>query len=301
MDARRVAIVPTATSVTLDVAAQVAAAIQRQITEDFTPWWGIAGNVVAFAKLEDVPHDYFVIQLVGSLTQPGIEGFHYLDQLGEPHALVRVDHEHWSMAVSHECLEMIADPSGSLTRTAPPPGQSAGAVEYLQEVCDPCQHFNYGYELNGIAVSDFYGPDYFDAQTKAGDQYCITGKLPGPRTVLPGGYLSYRDAGGVWRKLLNIDNQETTIVVGQPAEMAGASYREWIDSHSRKLSHADTLRDLGTKHHAKTIERADHLKRQGEERRRFAISRAKFYKAVLSSANRKKPVIVKSAKRRRLF
>src|SRR5437870_386301 len=83
---------PTATSVSLSVAAQVAAAVQRQITEDFTPWWGIPGNVVAFGSLEDVPQGYFVIQLVGSLTQPGIEGFHYLDQLGEPHALVRVDH-----------------------------------------------------------------------------------------------------------------------------------------------------------------------------------------------------------------
>jgi hypothetical protein len=72
MDARRIAIVPTAGSVSLDETARVAAALQRQITEDFTPWWGIAGNVVALGALEDVPHDYFVIQLVGSIDEAGI-------------------------------------------------------------------------------------------------------------------------------------------------------------------------------------------------------------------------------------
>jgi hypothetical protein len=279
MDARRIAIVPTPGSLSLDEVAPVAAALQRQVTEDFAPWWGIDADVVALGALEDVPRGYFVVQLVRSIDQAGIEGFHYLNQIGEPHALVRVDHKHWSMAVSHECLEMVGDPSGNLTQAAPPPGETVGVVDYLQEVCDPCQHFNYGYELDGIAVSDFYGPNYFDTRAKAGEQYCITGKLKAPRTLLPGGYLCYRDATGNWYKRVRDGGRETTFQVGQPRDMAGVSYREWIDNHSRKVGHSAFLRDLGGKHREKKAKQENFLQHRYKERRRASKIRAKVYRA----------------------
>ena len=35
-------------------------------------------------------------------------------------------------------------------------------VHYLVEVCDPCEDGKCAYYINGVLVSDFYTPDYFD-------------------------------------------------------------------------------------------------------------------------------------------
>src|SRR5262249_60863709 len=52
---------------------------------------------------------------------------------------------------------------------------------------------------NGILVSDFYTPNYFDPVKAAGVRYSYTGALTEPRQVLPGGYLSWQDAAsGHW-------------------------------------------------------------------------------------------------------
>ena len=53
---------------------QAAAAIQKQITRDFTPYWGLHVTVDAFEDLETVPSDYHPVvifaashELVGTL------------------------------------------------------------------------------------------------------------------------------------------------------------------------------------------------------------------------------------------
>ena len=44
---------------------QVAAAVQKQVTRDFAPLWGIRATVNAFENLGDVPSDYHPVVLFG--------------------------------------------------------------------------------------------------------------------------------------------------------------------------------------------------------------------------------------------
>src|SRR5438067_753282 len=46
----------------------VAAAVQKQVTRDFTPLWGIAATVDAFEDLASVPSDYRPVVLFGDLA-----------------------------------------------------------------------------------------------------------------------------------------------------------------------------------------------------------------------------------------
>jgi hypothetical protein len=242
----RIAIVPSEASIDFDEVRRVADAIQRQVTEDFAPWWGIGGVVTARRKVEDVPDDYFVIQLVETLSRPTLEGFHYFDQLGQPHALVRVDRPEWSLAVSHETLEMLADPTGNLTRPAPPLGETTGLVEYLQEVCDPCQNRAFAYRLNGILVSDFYGPEYFDSVARPGLQYSITGSITKPRQLLPGGYICYSDGQRGWIRATLKEGHVSATQVAGAMDLYSRSIREFVDEESRQIGAADMFRRLRT-------------------------------------------------------
>ena len=61
MLAPHVALVSQTTHVRLDQLAVAAAAIQKQITRDFTPIWQINSDVSAFGKLSDVPLGYWPI------------------------------------------------------------------------------------------------------------------------------------------------------------------------------------------------------------------------------------------------
>ena len=57
------------------------------------------------------------------------------------------------------------------------------------EVSDPCEASEFAYSVNGILVSDFYTPKYFDPVAAPGVRYSFTGSLTGPLQMLRGGYL----------------------------------------------------------------------------------------------------------------
>ena len=88
---------------------------------------------------------------------------------------------------------MLVDPFGSrlVAGDSPKPGQ--GRVEFLVEVCDPSEAAEFGYSVNGILMSDFYTPRFFDPLVAPGVRYSFTGALTEPRQVLRGGYLSWHD------------------------------------------------------------------------------------------------------------
>jgi hypothetical protein len=115
-----------------------------------------------------------------------------MDEQGQPYALVEIGDE-WSLTASHETLEMLADPFGNRTIAGPSPAPNQGRVEFLVEVCDPPESGEYAYTVNGIRVSDFYTPSFFDPTTSPGTRYSFSGAIQKPRQVLPGGYLSWRD------------------------------------------------------------------------------------------------------------
>jgi hypothetical protein len=188
-----VALVSISKTVTYSAVARASAAIQNQVTKDFGPIWGVEATVDSFEQLKDVPIGYWVVMIIDHDDRlPPTAGGVHLDKQGQPFALVRSG-DGWEMTASHEVLEMLADPFGNRLVAGPSPAEGQGRVEFLVEVSDPSEAADCGYEVNGIMLSDFYTPHYFDAVTSTGVRYSFSGKIEEPRVVLPGGYLSWRD------------------------------------------------------------------------------------------------------------
>jgi hypothetical protein len=186
-----VSLVSQTNRLTLGQLSLASAAIQKQITRDFGPVWNIEASIDAFEKLSDVPLGYWSIIIRNDIPFDA-QGIHLNRANGQPFALVQFS-QNWALTTSHECLEMLADPSGNRTQAgnSVKPGQER--VEYLVEVCDPSEAAKFGYSVNGILVSDFYTPNYFDPLAAPGVRYSFTGAIEGPREVLDGGYLSWFD------------------------------------------------------------------------------------------------------------
>jgi len=192
---QQLALVPDGVTINMSDLTKVASALSKQVARDFGPIWNVQATVDSFARLEDVPGDYWPI-IVTSHVQDAA-GFHD-DDHGQPFAVVEFDAD-WSLTASHECLEMLADPFGRRLRAgntldqAIKLGLPQRRVRYLVEVCDPSEDAKFAYQVNGVMVSDFYTPDFFDPKEVSSVRYSFTGAIKSPRTVLNNGYISWHD------------------------------------------------------------------------------------------------------------
>jgi hypothetical protein len=225
-----VALVANTEQVVASDLASVAAAAQLQATRDFGPMWGVSATVDAFPSLDDVPAGYWPVIVEDNINQPGAGGYHW-DQNNQPYALVQYS-DTWSLTVSHETLEMLGDPYGNRTHAGPSPADNVTQVQFLVEVCDPCEDAQFAYSINGILVSDFITPDFYDATSADGVKYSFTGAIPGPRQILTGGYVSYLDPSDnhMWQQVWPDGATEPEFKDLGPATQAQNSLREWVDS-----------------------------------------------------------------------
>src|SRR6476646_8179488 len=156
----QVALVSEMREVSASEVTRVAAALQKQASRDFAPLWEVNATVDAFVKLDDVPLGYWPVIVMKNIKQSGAAGVH-LDKDGQPFALVQYD-ESWTLTASHECLEMLADPFGNRLIAGASPKKGQGRVEFLVEVCDPCEDASQAYSVNEVVVSDFVTPHFYD-------------------------------------------------------------------------------------------------------------------------------------------
>jgi hypothetical protein len=196
---RHLALVSESKRARMDDLLRVSAALQKQATRDLAPIWDISATVDAFAKLEDVPDGYWpmIIQDDIGMNAGGV----HMDKDGQPFALISAADtiDGWSLTSSHEALEMLCDPSGDRTVSGDSPMSGQERVSFLVEVCDPSEEADFAYTVNGVLVSDFYTPHYFDPMKAPGVRYSYTGAITEPRQVLRGGYLSWKDSvSGDW-------------------------------------------------------------------------------------------------------
>jgi hypothetical protein len=222
---------------------KVAAAIQKQASRDFSPIWNISGTVDAFDRLEDVPAGYWPVIVrddIGMRTAGGI----HKDKDGQPFALITSssDLDTWSLIASHEAFEMLVDPFGNRVQAGDSPKSDQGRVSFLVELCDPCQAADFGYSINGILVSDFYTPNYFDPVTAAGVRYDYTGAITEPRQVLKAGYLSWLvpSTGHWWQEIWSDGDQPSFRDIGVLDLKASGSARAAID----RVTMPDTLKAI---------------------------------------------------------
>src|SRR5262249_41514770 len=148
-----VALVSKAKGISQTALSRVASAIQKQVLRDFGPMWKVSASVDSFPHLEDVPLGAWPVVILDDLDADAL-GYHQ-DRNGQPYALVKHT-SGWEQTVSHEVLEMLADPFGNRVVAAQSVRPGQGRVRYLLEVCDPSEDAQYGYTVNGLLLSDFY-------------------------------------------------------------------------------------------------------------------------------------------------
>jgi hypothetical protein len=139
---------------------RVATALDKRVTRDFGPLWGIRATVDPVLGFEDIAVASWPIIIRDRKSVGGADGFHK-DRHGPPFALVALT-DSWLLTASHECLEMLADPFGD--RIVPGPSLKRGGerVSYLVEVCDPPESEEFAYTVNDVLVSDFITRSYYE-------------------------------------------------------------------------------------------------------------------------------------------
>lgn len=209
----------------------VTAAIQKQAARDFAPIWQVPATIDCFDRLEDVPIGYWPVIIRDDIGFAGAAGVH-LDDRGQPFALVQHDPQ-WSLTASHEVLEMLADPFGSRLIAGDSIMKGQGRVEYLVEVCDPSEAAEFGYTANGVLVSDFYTPAYFDPLPSPSVRYSFTGAIANPREVPRGGYLSWHNPqDDHWYQARFFGAKLEFVDLGTFSGADANSLREWVDKMS---------------------------------------------------------------------
>jgi hypothetical protein len=177
------------------------------------------------------------------VNEPGAAGFHK-DKDGQPFALITAssDLNTWSLTASHEACEMLVDPSGTKVNAGDSPKKDQGRVSFLVEVCDPSEAADFGYSVNGILVSDFYTPNYFDPMAASGVRYSFTGAITEPRQVLRGGYLSWKDpvSDHWWQEKIGFGGDQPTFRDIGVLDQKSGNVRALID----RLTSAETAKAI---------------------------------------------------------
>ncbi len=282
MSVIQIGLIDTTGAIKPELLQAAAAALNLQVMRDLPQFWSVQATVQLLPNKGKIPIGVWPVKIVTTLP-PGEGGFH-MDKHNQPYAKIigAPDDDTWTIDASHEIIEMLVDPWGNKM-------QSSVAIEivdgkivdgtgqnnYLVEACDPCEANECGYTVNGVVVSDFITPHYYDPVVTVGTRYSFTGAIKTPRQMLPGGYISYvNDETQEWQQILWVDpDSPPTIVDLGPADNK-RSMREWIENVMSTVPTREKQR--------KAIRvRAAHLAKLDKERRtkldKAAAARAKLY------------------------
>jgi hypothetical protein len=220
--------------------ATMAGAMSEQIQHDFAPVWHVAASVGAYPA---APAGTWTVHIQEQLDQPGALGYH-TDDRHQPLAYVELTAD-WTVTVSHEVLEMLADPWGSRLHSAELPqgvedkyaefglDSARARVSYLLEVCDPCEGTNYA--VGGLPLSDFLLPAWYRTTPRPALAYSQAGGCDKPRQVADGGYVSFGVPSGEWFQVFSQGGDLTVHALGRFNKADYGSLREWTDENARKF------------------------------------------------------------------
>jgi hypothetical protein len=216
----------------------VVTACAKQVSGDFGPVWGVDAQVVFVKQGQTPPSGAWQLVILDDSDQAGALGYHDLTKEGLPMGKVfaRTDLQNnlsWSVTVSHELLEMLGDPDISLTVFNQQTNTSG--VLYAYEACDACEADDYGYQIDGVLVSDFVTRSWF-----------VPG-LPGPfdfqehissaLEILPGGYIGVFDVtrGSGWQQKTNAGDERAILLArkqprGSRRERRSIPRDQWLRS-----------------------------------------------------------------------
>jgi hypothetical protein len=203
----RIAILNRTSEVPDEQVERIAHAIQLQVTEDFMIPWGIGAHI-KFVPREDTEswQDYWNVVVVDTSEEADALGYHDLTPQGLPKGTAAwkttlLDGDEPSGTVSHETLEMMSDPDINLQ------AMSEDGTIYAYENCDAVE--TQMYQKNGVWVSNFVYPAYFNPFTQA-IKLDHMESLTKPFEIAEGGYMSVLGSRG-WTYLTNKSLSRPTV------------------------------------------------------------------------------------------
>jgi hypothetical protein len=188
---------------------EVIRATNRQITEDFTPYWSLGATLRLEGKSSTKPSGSSITDMRGDAIlylwdEVDVEdalGYHDTNFRGIPYSFVFRElseqlGESWTVTFSHEALEMIGDPEVNLLVAGPHPSNPKKEVFHWYEMCDAVQSETY--KVDGIEVSNFVLPLYFTVNDEKGGRNDFMNRKHNGATlksfgVNPGGYCGFFD------------------------------------------------------------------------------------------------------------
>jgi len=186
----------------------VVRALNRQVREDFEPYWSLGATLRLEGKsttqpdkltLPDMRGDA-VLYLWDEVDVDGALGYHDANARGIPFGFVFTQlaeqlGENWTVTLSHEALELIADPLVNLLVAGPHPNEDR-MVFHWYEMSDAVQAETY--YCDGVEVSNFVLPLYFTPDAEIGSRNDFLGRAHNGKTLTsfginPGGYVGFFD------------------------------------------------------------------------------------------------------------
>lgn len=169
------------------------AALQIQIDRDFGPAWQIGADLISVATGAPVPSGTWVIYVMDTTDQAGELGYHDITSEGNPLGKIFAKDDmtyglSWTVTLSHELMEMLADPY--IQNSVFVQDTNTTGRLYALEVADSCQEDSFGYSINGVLVSDFVFPAWFEGfRSQDSTRFDYMGVLRAPLTLAKGGYI----------------------------------------------------------------------------------------------------------------
>jgi hypothetical protein len=182
-------------------------AINRQIAEDFEPYWSFGATLRLEGRSRKQPRKQILADMRGEAViyvwnEADVEdalGYHNRNNRGIPYGFVFAElstklGEGWTVTLSHEALEMVADPENNLYVLGSHPERPNLNVFYWYEMCDAVQDETY--EIDQIKVSNFVLPLYFTSSEERGGRNDFLSRKYHGKTlksfgVNPGGYVGF--------------------------------------------------------------------------------------------------------------
>lgn len=181
-------------------------ALQKQTHNDFAPAWGTDADLMFVATTGDPAPGSWWLGIFDNSDVADALGYHDLTPDGLPigKAFAGTDlqiGQSWTVTASHELLEMLGDPDIDLTVFVQ--DSNTSGTLYAYEVCDACEADQFGYQIDGVLVSDFVYPTWFESFRSAGStQFDKQNQITQPLQLLAGGYIGVFDvaAGTGWQQ-----------------------------------------------------------------------------------------------------
>jgi len=173
-------------------------ALQKQVSDDFKAYWEQDCTLAFLPKDQPLTRGWWQIAIADNPDQAGALGYHEMTSTGTPLGKVfaKLDlaiGSSWTVTLSHELLETLADPWINWC------AMGNDSKIYALEVCDAVESDDLGYKIDDVLVSDFVTPAWFEP-TEA-DRLDFKQHVTKELELARGGYISIYDPSSGWTQV----------------------------------------------------------------------------------------------------